>query len=290
MPAAPPGMRRNAAMLGDAQWAERDPVRVTKGTRTFIFVKGTRTFIFDLFARQNRQRMGLDPLSLPPVPRHRRAIFPGIPHHVTQRGNHRERVFLSKGDPEAYLSLLHAYSRRFGIAIFAYCLMPNHVHLVVKPTSSDGMPRALRAVHCQYAQRIHRMRAITGHLWQGRYYSSALDPPHFLNAIRYVELNPVRARLIARPEDYPWSSAAARCGQRFDPLLEPQQSSTLPERDRRLVRLACARDRARLPGKIASQCAKQPSLRLGRVCRQARTIRRPPAAVPDPRRSAKKKS
>ncbi len=136
-------------------------------------------------------------------------------------------MFLSKGDPEAYLSLLHAYSRRFGVAIFAYCLMPNHVHLVVTPTSSDGMPRALRAVHCQYAQRIHRMRAVSGHLWQGRYYCSALDPTHFLNAIRYVELNPVRARLIASPEDYPWSSAAARCGQRFDPLLEPQQSSTL---------------------------------------------------------------
>lgn len=173
------------------------------------------------------KRRGVVPPSLSVVPRNRRAIFPGIPHHVTQRGNHRERVFLSKGDPEAYLGLLHAYSRRFGIAIFAYCLMPNHVHLVVEPTSSDGLPRALRAVHCQYAQRIHRMRAITGHFWQGRYHSSALDPPHFLNAIRYVELNPVRARLIARPEDYPWSSAAARCGQRFDPLLEPQQSSTL---------------------------------------------------------------
>ena len=136
-------------------------------------------------------------------------------------------MFLSNGDPEAYLSLLHAYARRFGIAIFAYCLMPNHVHLVVKPTSADGMPRALRAVHCQYAQRVHRMRAVKGHLWQGRYYASVLDPRHFLNAIRYVELNPVRARLIARPQDYPWSSAAARCGRRFDPLLEPQQCSTL---------------------------------------------------------------
>jgi len=203
------------------------PFAVTEGTRTFILAKGTRTFIFGLFAYQNRQRMGLVLHSLPFVPRHRRAIFPGIPHHVTQRGNHREQVFLSKGDAEAYLSLLHAYSRRFRIAIFAYCLMPNHVHLVVKPTNSDGLPRALRAVHCQYAQRIHRMRAVNGHLWQGRYYSSALDPAHFLNAIRYVELNPVRARLIARPEDYPWSSAAARCGQRFDPLLEPRHSSTL---------------------------------------------------------------
>ena len=199
----------------------------TKGTRTFIFAKGTRTFILPLFEHQIRQRIGVVTSNLPPVPRHRRAVFPGIPHHVTQRGNHREQVFLSKGDPEAYLSLLHAYSRRFGLAIFAYCLMPNHVHLVVQPTCSDSMHRALRAVHCQYAQRIHRMRAMNGHLWQGRYYCSALDSAHFLNAIRYVELNPVRAGLIARPEDHPWSSAAARCGQRIDPLLEPQQSSAL---------------------------------------------------------------
>jgi len=220
-------MRRNAAMLGDARWAERDPVRGYEGDAHLHIREGDAHLHFDLFPHQNRQRMGLVPHSLPFVPRHRRTIFPGIPHHVTQRGNHREEVFLSKGDPEAYLSLLHAYSRRFGIAIFAYCLMPNHVHLVVQPTSADGMPRALRAVHCQYAQRIHRMRAVNGHLWQGRYHSCALDAAHFLNAIRYVELNPVRARLIAKPQDYPWSSAAAHCGQRFDPLLEPQQSSTL---------------------------------------------------------------
>jgi putative transposase len=161
------------------------------------------------------------------MPRHRRIIFPGVPYHVTQRGNYREQVFLSRGDPEAYLGLLHAYAKRFGVLIFAYCLMPNHVHLIVIPQNNDGMPRALRAVHCQYAQRIHRMRAVTGHLWQGRYNSCALDSAHFLNAIRYVELNPVRPGRVARPEDYPWSSAAAHCGLRLDPMLEPAQSSAL---------------------------------------------------------------
>ncbi len=154
-------------------------------------------------------------------------MFPGVPHHVTQRGNHRERVFLSAGDPEAYLSLLHAYARRYGLEIHAYCLMPNHVHLVATPTSTDGMHRALRAVHSQYAQRVNRMREISGHLWQGRYYSSALDASHFLNAIRYVELNPVNAGMIGKAEDYAWSSAAARCGRRIDPLLEPKQRSSL---------------------------------------------------------------
>jgi putative transposase len=150
-----------------------------------------------------------------------------MPHHVTQRGNHRTRVFLSNGDPEAYLSLLHAYSRRFGLEIYAYCLMPNHVHLIATPKRADSMHRALRAVHCQYAQRVNRMRAVSGHLWQGRYFSSPLDSNHFLNAIRYVELNPVRANLAAIPVDYPWSSAAARCGLRADPILELQDSSSL---------------------------------------------------------------
>ena len=161
------------------------------------------------------------------MPRHRRLIIPGVPCHVTQRGNYRAQVFLSPGDPEAYLSLLHAYFQRFGVVLFAYCLMPNHVHLVLTPTNLDGLHRALRAVHSQYAQRVHRMRTVSGHLWQGRYYSCALDSAHFVNAIRYVELNPVRAGLVARPEDYPWSSAAAHCGQRTDHLLEPAGNSPL---------------------------------------------------------------
>jgi putative transposase len=161
------------------------------------------------------------------MPRCGRVIFPGVPYHVTQRGNHRERVFLANGDPEAYLDLLYAYTRRYGMEIFAYCLMPNHVHLVVVPSSAEGMHRALQAVHSQYAQRVNRMRAICGHLWQGRYHSSALDAHHFVNAIRYAELNPVKAGMLSRAEDYAWSSAAAHCGKRIDPLLTPAQSSSL---------------------------------------------------------------
>jgi len=89
------------------------------------------------------------------------------------------------------------------------------------------MQRTLQAVHSQFAQRINRMRATSGHLWQGRYYSCALDSGHFLNAIRYVERNPVEAGLAIRAEDYPWSSAAAHCGMRADPLLEPANKSSL---------------------------------------------------------------
>jgi putative transposase len=106
--------------------------------------------------------------------------------------------------------------------------MPNHAHLVAVPTNADGMHRALRAVHSQFAQRVNRMRGITGHLWQGRYFSSPLDARHFVNAVRYVELNPVRAGMVEKAEDYAWSSAAAHCGLRFDPLLEPVGRSSLP--------------------------------------------------------------
>jgi putative transposase len=136
-------------------------------------------------------------------------------------------VFFAPGDPEAYLNLLHAYGRRDGLAVFAYCLMPNHVHLVVVPSDRDSLPRTLQAVHGQYAQRINRMRAISGHLWQGRYHCSALDAAYFLNATRYVERNPVAAGMVARAQDYRWSSAAAHCGRRFDPLLEPAGKSSV---------------------------------------------------------------
>jgi len=153
------------------------------------------------------------------MPRHARVIFPDVPHHVTQRGNHRERVFFSDGDAQAYRCLLHAYLRRQEVEVSAYCLMPNHVHLVVIPSSTDGLHRALRAIHSQYAQRVNRIRSLKGHLWQGRYFSSPLDPAYYLNAVRYVELNPVRAGMVARAQDYPWSSARAHCDDRYDPLL-----------------------------------------------------------------------
>src|SRR5688572_9810138 len=164
------------------------------------------------------------------MPRHTRAVFSGLPHHVTQRGNHRDRVFFSKGDEKAYLSLLHAYATVNEVQIVAYCLMPNHIHLVLVPRTVDSIHLALRAIHSQYAQRVNRMRGQKGHLWQGRYFSSPLDANYFRNAVRYVELNPVRAGMVPRAEEYAWSSAAAHCGLRYDPLLalDQQFSSLFP--------------------------------------------------------------
>lgn len=143
-----------------------------------------------------------------------------MPHHVTQRGNHRQRVFFSRGDHLAYLNLLDEHARRLAIDVVAYCLMPNHVHLVVIPSNPGGLHRMFKGVHGQYAQRVNRMRDQKGHLWQGRYFSSPLGADYFLHAVRYVELNPVKARMVAKAEDYAWSSAVAHCGLRNDPLVD----------------------------------------------------------------------
>ena len=156
---------------------------------------------------------------LPAMPRQARAVFPGIPHHVTQRGNRRRKVFFGRGDALAYLSLLQECAGRYGIDVAAYCLMPNHVHLVVMPSTPDGLHKLLKVLHGRHAQRVNRMRRWTGHLWQNRYFSSPLDSTHFLNAVRYVELNPVRARIVQHAADYEWSSAAAHCGLRNDKLV-----------------------------------------------------------------------
>ncbi|MGE0355778.1 MAG: transposase [Burkholderiales bacterium] len=153
------------------------------------------------------------------MPRIARTIAARLPHHVTQRGNRREQVFFSDGDRRAYLRWLAEYACGNGVEVLAYCLMPNHVHLVVVPEAEESLQRTLKPLHMRYAQRINRERGWNGHLWQGRYFSSALDDDYFWAAIRYVERNPVRAGMVDRAEHYAWSSAAAHCGLRQDPTL-----------------------------------------------------------------------
>jgi putative transposase len=105
--------------------------------------------------------------------------------------------------------------------------MPNHVHLVLVPSQIERLQCALRAVHGQYAQRINRMKGQKGHFWQGRFFSSPLDSDYFLNAVRYVELNPVRAGLVKKAEDYSWSSAPTHCGLSDDPVVSSRPKSPL---------------------------------------------------------------
>ncbi len=138
-----------------------------------------------------------------------RVVLPGVWHHVTQRGNQGQNVFFSEDDRKLYLGLLERHSGKHGLAITGYCLMTNHVHLLVVPARETSLARALGRAHNDYARMVHLRRGDTGHLWQGRYFSCPLDERHRWEALRYVELNPVRAGLVTTPQQWPWSSAAA---------------------------------------------------------------------------------
>lgn len=143
------------------------------------------------------------------MPRLPRVVAVGLPHHVTQRGNYRQNVFSTGSDRLMYLSLLREYSRPAGLRVIGYCLMTNHVHLIVIPGREDSLARAIGQAHCRFAHAVHARRQSIGHLWQNRFYSAVMDETHLFTAMRYVECNPVRAGLAASAEDYPWSSATA---------------------------------------------------------------------------------
>jgi putative transposase len=149
-----------------------------------------------------------------------RVVAPGLPHHVTQRGNRRQRTFFGEADYRAYLGLMAQWCGRCGVAVWAYCLMPNHVHLIATPEGADGLRRAIGEAHRRYTRRINAREDWTGYLWQGRFASFPLDEAHALMAARYIELNPVRARLARRAQDYPWSSARAHLAGRDDGLVK----------------------------------------------------------------------
>jgi len=147
-----------------------------------------------------------------------RVVVPGVTHHVTQRGNRRQTVFFGDGDYRAYLSLLTEHTRKAGVAVWAWCLMPNHVHLVLVPPSPDALRAALSDAHRRYSRLVNFRAGWRGYLWQGRFASCPMDDAHTLAAARYIELNPVRAGLARRPEDWRWSSARAHLTGRGDGL------------------------------------------------------------------------
>jgi putative transposase len=137
-----------------------------------------------------------------------RLVIPGIPHHITQRGNRRQEVFFSDKDYEAYLELLAEHCQANAVEIWAYCLMPNHVHLIAIPETEGSLARGIGEAHRRYTRMINFREGWRGYLWQGRFASYPLDSAHLLMAARYIEQNPVRARLRRLPWRYPWSSAA----------------------------------------------------------------------------------
>lgn len=156
-----------------------------------------------------------------------RIVVPGVPHHVTQRGVRGMRVFFSDTDYSSYLSLLARQARRYTLDIWAYCLLPNHVHLIAVPVSETGLARPLGEAHRRYATQVNRRFDWTGHLWQERFSSFPMDEPHLLAAIRYVLLNPVRAGLAQSPTDWRYSSAKAHVLGCPDSLV-----NTRPARER----------------------------------------------------------
>jgi len=151
-----------------------------------------------------------------------RLTVPGYPHHVIQRGNNRQALFVSKDDYEKLLVLLEEFAKKFSVAIHAYVLMSNHFHLLATPESADGVPKMMQALGRSYVRYFNDRHQRTGTLWEGRYRSTLIQAERYLLACMvYIDLNPVRAGMAADPAEYPWSSYLYYVGRRADRLVTP---------------------------------------------------------------------
>ena len=148
-----------------------------------------------------------------------RIVIPNCPHHIIQRGNRRQPVFFSKDDKNLYLQILNYHCRQESVEIWCYCLMDNHVHLIAVPRKTEGLPRAIGEIHRKYTYMINIRHNWKGYLWQGRFLSYPMDEKHLYLAVRYIERNPVRAGIVRKAEDYPWSSAKAHIRRKPDKVL-----------------------------------------------------------------------
>ena len=151
-----------------------------------------------------------------------RLTLPGYPHHVIQRGNNRQTIFASAADYQTLLDLLDENAEKFGVAVHAYVLMSNHFHLLATPQTAEGLPLMMQAVGGRYVRHFNDSQKRTGTLWEGRYKSTLIQTERYLLAcMAYIDLNPVRAALVAQARDYPWSSHGHYTGQRTDKLITP---------------------------------------------------------------------
>ena len=148
-----------------------------------------------------------------------RIVVPGYPHHVTQRGNRRQETFFSDDDYHEYICLMSKWCRHHRVEIWGYCLMPNHVHLITVPEKAECLAKAIGEAHRRYTRHINFREGWRGYLWQGRFSSYVMDQDHLIAAARYVELNPVKAKLVQHPGDYKWSSARAHLTGEDDDLV-----------------------------------------------------------------------
>ena len=152
-----------------------------------------------------------------------RVVLAGLPYHITHRGNRRDDVFFTPEDRDVYRAWLKEYAVQYGLDIWAYGLMTTHVHLLGVPQRETALAEAVGRAHMRYARWANRQQRWWGHLWANRFYSTPLDEEHLWAAVKYIERNPVRAGLVARAEDYPWSSARAHALGIDDPLLAPDR-------------------------------------------------------------------
>ena len=213
-----------------------------------------------------------------------RVVVPGMPHHVTQRGNRRQPTFFCDADYAVYLELMAEWCEKCAVRIWAYCLMPNHVHLIAVPKTADGLCRAIGEAHRRYTRHVNFREGWRGHLWQGRFASYVLDEPHLLAAARYVELNPVRAGLVVAPSGYRWSSARAHLKGEDDGLVRVEPLLTMAGNWRRLLTSAVSEEDLRQfrqherTGRVLGDDAFQKRIerKLGRVLR-----RQKPGPKPD---------
>jgi putative transposase len=205
-----------------------------------------------------------------------RVVVPGMPHHITQRGNRRQQTFFNDEDYEAYLELMAEWCSDCQVAIWAYCLMPNHVHLIAVPKSEDGLRRAIGETHRRYTRRVNFREGWRGHLWQGRFASFVMDEPYLLAAARYIELNPVRAKIVDSPRDYSWSSARAHLKGKDDLMVKTAPLLALAENWRKLLTSAASEEELKLfrahetTGRVLGDEEFQRRLekKLGRVLRR----------------------
>lgn len=151
-----------------------------------------------------------------------RLTVTGYPHHVILRGNNRQDIFRTTADYQRMLALLFEHSRAQGVDVHAYVLMSNHVHLLLTPQQDQALPKMMQAVGRSYVQAFNKAHGRTGTLWEGRYRSTLIQTDRYLLAcMAYIDLNPVRAQMVAQPEDYAWSSYGYYTGRRTDRLITP---------------------------------------------------------------------
>jgi putative transposase len=146
------------------------------------------------------------------MPRKARIVLEGVAHHITQRGNYRQNIFEDDEDKKVYLEFICKYAKDYDLKIYAFCLMTNHVHFIGIPKNSDSLAFTFKYSHMRYSQYFNKKHKRVGHLWQGRFFSCPLGEKHLAQAMRYVERNPVRTRMVKYPWEYLWSSAGVHSG------------------------------------------------------------------------------